>query len=150
MRILVTGGAGYIGSHTCVELLAAAGDAHIVIESFCDGHFPADSPVIKDYFDALPTAVDPDLVFTHDRKDIHQDHLTSNAFRDHLLLECGIRKCNGDLGRPTPFVPLKEKPGHDEVAMLLESFPSRRDHPGFRASMFLTLTLTAWPPEASS
>jgi UDP-glucose 4-epimerase len=26
MRILVTGGAGYIGSHTCVELLLAGHD----------------------------------------------------------------------------------------------------------------------------
>ena len=30
MRILVTGGAGYIGSHTCVELLEAGYDVVVV------------------------------------------------------------------------------------------------------------------------
>ena len=30
MRILVTGGAGYIGSHTCVELLNAGYDVVVV------------------------------------------------------------------------------------------------------------------------
>jgi UDP-glucose 4-epimerase len=34
-RILVTGGAGYIGSHTCVELLAAGHDV-VVIDNFCN------------------------------------------------------------------------------------------------------------------
>jgi len=32
MRILVTGGAGYIGSHTCVELLAA-GHGVVVVDN---------------------------------------------------------------------------------------------------------------------
>ena len=32
MRVLVTGGAGYIGSHTCVELLTA-GHEVIVVDS---------------------------------------------------------------------------------------------------------------------
>ncbi|WP_296900665.1 NAD-dependent epimerase/dehydratase family protein, partial [Thiohalocapsa sp.] len=30
MRVLVTGGAGYIGSHTCVELLTAGHDVVVV------------------------------------------------------------------------------------------------------------------------
>ena len=33
MKILVTGGAGYIGSHTCVELLDAGYDI-VVIDNF--------------------------------------------------------------------------------------------------------------------
>ena len=37
MRVLVTGGAGYIGSHTCVELLNA-GHEVFVIDNFCNGH----------------------------------------------------------------------------------------------------------------
>jgi UDP-glucose 4-epimerase len=35
MTILVTGGAGYIGSHTCVELLSAGYDI-VVVDSFCN------------------------------------------------------------------------------------------------------------------
>jgi UDP-glucose 4-epimerase len=37
MRVLVTGGAGYIGSHTCVELLNA-GYKVFVIDNLSNGH----------------------------------------------------------------------------------------------------------------
>ena len=37
MRVLVTGGAGYIGSHTCVELLEA-GHQVFVVDNLCNGH----------------------------------------------------------------------------------------------------------------
>ena len=37
LRVLVTGGAGYIGSHTCVELLNA-GHEVFVIDNLCNGH----------------------------------------------------------------------------------------------------------------
>ena len=35
MRILVTGGAGYIGCHTCVELIARGHDV-VILDSFCN------------------------------------------------------------------------------------------------------------------
>ncbi len=37
MRVLVTGGAGYIGSHTCVELLKS-GHEVFVVDNLCNGH----------------------------------------------------------------------------------------------------------------
>lgn len=37
MNILVTGGAGYIGSHTCVELLQA-GHQVVIYDNFCNSH----------------------------------------------------------------------------------------------------------------
>ena len=37
MRVLVTGGAGYIGSHTCVELLEA-GHEVFVVDNLSNGH----------------------------------------------------------------------------------------------------------------
>ena len=37
MRVLVTGGAGYIGTHTCIELLNA-GHEVFVIDNLCNGH----------------------------------------------------------------------------------------------------------------
>jgi len=37
MKVLVTGGAGYIGSHTCVELLEANHEV-FVVDNLCNGH----------------------------------------------------------------------------------------------------------------
>jgi len=37
MRVLVTGGAGYIGSHTCVELMQAGHDV-VVFDNLCNSH----------------------------------------------------------------------------------------------------------------
>ncbi len=37
MKVLVTGGAGYIGSHTCVELLQADHEV-VVFDNFCNSH----------------------------------------------------------------------------------------------------------------
>ena len=37
MRVLVTGGAGYIVSHTCVELLEA-GHEVFVVDNLCNGY----------------------------------------------------------------------------------------------------------------
>ena len=40
VRVLVTGGAGYIGSHTCLELLRAGHEVHVV-DSLYNGHIEA-------------------------------------------------------------------------------------------------------------
>ena len=37
MRVLVTGGAGYIGSHRCVELLDVVNEVYVV-DNLCNGH----------------------------------------------------------------------------------------------------------------
>ncbi len=37
MNILVTGGAGYIGSHTCIELVSA-GHEVVIFDNFCNSH----------------------------------------------------------------------------------------------------------------
>lgn len=60
MRVLVTGGAGYIGSHT-VRRLLAAGHAVVVFDSLATGH---------------RRAVPPELLVVGDLRDIdHIDHL---------------------------------------------------------------------------
>ncbi len=40
MKVLVTGGAGYIGSHTCVELMQAGNDV-VVFDNLCNSHVAA-------------------------------------------------------------------------------------------------------------
>lgn len=37
MKILVTGGAGYIGSHTCIELMKAGHDV-VIVDNFCNSN----------------------------------------------------------------------------------------------------------------
>jgi len=37
MKVLVTGGAGYIGSHTCVELMQT-GHEVVILDNFCNSH----------------------------------------------------------------------------------------------------------------
>ena len=39
-KILITGGAGYIGSHTCIELLAA-GFELVVVDNLCNSKLEA-------------------------------------------------------------------------------------------------------------
>lgn len=59
MNILVTGGAGYIGSHTCVELLAA-GHAIVVFDNFSNSH-PASLARIEQITGQRPILVEGDI-----------------------------------------------------------------------------------------
>ena len=53
MKILVTGGAGYIGSHTCVELLEAGYDVVIVDNLYNSSRKAVDSSKQYDSAEAL-------------------------------------------------------------------------------------------------
>ena len=80
------------------------------IKNFKDGFMPYMGGEVKAAFEELKQ-VSPDLIFTHNRHDAHQDHrllaeLTWNTFRDHLILEYEIPKYDGDMGQPSIFVPL--------------------------------------------
>src|SRR6266436_9026857 len=72
--------------------LSQAESKSIVIKKFTTSFFPYVGMDIKLYFERLKQEVSPDVVFTHYRNDLHQDHrviseLSSNSFRDHLVLE---------------------------------------------------------------
>ena len=106
-----------------------------------DGYLPYEAIEVKDTFERLKARVDPDLVLTHRRDDLHQDHrlvcdLTWNTFRDHVVLEYEIPKYDGDLGRPNAFVALE----HDVVARKLElldaHFGSQRSKDWFEEGVF--------------
>ena len=95
-------------------MLAGVGSSTVEVHEFRDGYLPHASAAVKDVFEELKSTVDPDVVLTHTRDDLHQDHrlvceLTWNTFRDHLILEYEIPKWDGDLGRPNVYVPLAEE-----------------------------------------
>jgi LmbE family N-acetylglucosaminyl deacetylase len=114
-----------------------------LIKAFPDGFMPFVGAEVKALFEELKT-ISPDLIFTHNRKDAHQDHrliaeLTWNTFRDHLILEFEIPKYDGDLGQPNMFVPLASEVGEKKVRYLMEAFRSQHTKRWFRPDTFLSL-----------
>ncbi len=113
----------------------------IVVKDFRDGFFPWSGAAVKEYFEELKGAFQPDLIFTHRGADAHQDHrlvaeLTWNTFRDHLILEYEIPKYEGDLRAPNLFVPVSEETAARKVELLLKGFPSQAQRRWFDAETF--------------
>jgi len=126
------------------KFLANAKRKEILIENFRDGFFPYIGGEIKDYFEGLKRKVSPDVIFTHNRHDLHQDHrliseLAWNTFRDHLILEYEIMKYDGDMGNPNFFVHLDENASRAKVAWILECFKSQANHQWFTEDAFMAL-----------
>lgn len=122
-------------------LLASVSDKRVLLKQFRDGYFPYDGAAIKDFFEELKRDVTPDLIFTHQRSDLHQDHrvtceLTWNTFRDHLIFEYEIPKYDGDLGAPNLFVPLEEARCRQKVDHLMTYFDSQSSKPWFKHDLF--------------
>ncbi|MEQ8824551.1 MAG: PIG-L deacetylase family protein [Filomicrobium sp.] len=109
----------------------------VEIKNFTDTRFEyQDALRIKDYFRELSQTVQPDLVFTHRRADVHQDHrfvgeLTWQTFRNHMILEYEIPKYEGDLGQPSVFVAIDSELAAKKVATITEVFETQKSKPWF-------------------
>jgi LmbE family N-acetylglucosaminyl deacetylase len=115
-----------------------------ILKTFQDGFMPFAGADIKTVFEELKHAVSPDLIFTHNHKDAHQDHrliseLTWNTFRDHLILEYEIPKYDGDMGQPNVFVPLPLEISEKKVTLIMDAFRSQRGKRWFQRETFLSL-----------
>jgi LmbE family N-acetylglucosaminyl deacetylase len=126
---------------SAARFLERAVRSRFVVEAFEDTFFPYHGEAIKRRFEQLRAEVSPDVVFTHARADLHQDHrlvceLTWNAFRDHLVLEYEVPKYDGDLGAPNVFVRVGEEAADAKISLLLEHFPSQRDKHWFTGDLF--------------
>lgn len=114
-----------------------------LLKGFQDGFMPFAGVEVKTVFEELKI-ISPDLVFTHNRNDAHQDHrflaeLTWNTFRDHMILEYEIPKYDGDLGRPSVFVPLDSELCERKVQYLMDTFESQRSKRWFQPDTFFSL-----------
>jgi len=126
------------------HFLEGAGAKAVLLRDFRDGFFPYCGAEIKDFFEELKKGARPDLILTHHRGDLHQDHrlvseLTWNSFRDHLILEYEIPKYDGDLGAPNAFIPLAKKTCEKKASYLLEHYASQRGKGWFSEETFLAI-----------
>jgi LmbE family N-acetylglucosaminyl deacetylase len=111
------------------------------VERFRDGFLPYGAPDVKEYFEHLKGQVSPDLIFTHQRADLHQDHrlvseLTWNTFRDQLIFEYEIPKYDGDFGSPNTFVHLSTSIAARKIKLILSHFGSQLDRHWFTEDLF--------------
>lgn len=118
--------------------------SEVIVHGFRNSYFPYIGGQVKDVFEDLKNRLDPDLIFTHTRHDLHQDHrlvceLTWNTWRDHLILEYEVPKYDGDLGAPNVFVPVSEELAREKAGLISRSFPSQRDRHWFDEEVFLGL-----------
>lgn len=116
----------------------------VIVKDFRGSFFPYSGRKIKEFFEVLKKRFSPDLVFTHYRNDLHQDHrviseLTWNTFRDHLILEYEIPKYDGDLGSPNFFVHLDKAHCQLKASLLIKHFKSQQTKPWFSSDTFLGL-----------
>jgi LmbE family N-acetylglucosaminyl deacetylase len=126
------------------RFLAAAQNKEVITREFRDGYFPHMWAEIKDFFEELKKKNQPDLILTHYRADLHQDHrlvseLTWNTFRNHLILEYEIVKYDGDLGVPNFFVQLAEPIARKKIETILDCFKSQKDKSWFTEDTFSSI-----------
>jgi LmbE family N-acetylglucosaminyl deacetylase len=126
------------------KFLAGAKRRQIIIKNFKESFFPYIGTEIKNFFERLKKKVSPDIIFTHYRHDLHQDHrlvseLTWNTFRDHLILEYEIIKYDGDLGVPNFFVHLNEEICKKKINFIMECFKSQKNRDWFTPDTFLSI-----------
>lgn len=116
----------------------------IEIHDYNDGFLPSVWSEIKNEFEKIKETFNPDLVFTHYRHDLHQDHstlneLTWNTFRNHLIFEYEILKYDGDLGNPNLFVPLEKNHLARKKEILFGCFKSQLNKQWFDDTLLTSL-----------
>jgi LmbE family N-acetylglucosaminyl deacetylase len=126
------------------EFLKDANNKNVVVNRFRNSYFPHYVVEIKEYFENLKQSFAPDIVFTHCRGDLHQDHrvineLTWNTFRNHMILEFEIAKYDADFGSPNSFVRLYENICSKKVNIIVKHFKSQADKMWFTEDLFMSV-----------
>lgn len=110
-----------------------------------DGRLPAHWDEVKsalhDFARQVPA---PDLVLAPRTDDAHQDHrlvgaLVATVWRDALVLHYEIPKWDGDLGRPTTYVPVADDDADLKVDLLVKHYTSQGGRDWWDRDVFLGL-----------
>lgn len=126
---------------SAAAFLEGAAAATVEVAGFEDSYFPSQSREIKAFLLDLRARVEPDVIFTHSRRDAHQDHremnrLTTNIFRDHFVLEYEIPKWDGDITERNAYVPLPPGVIDRKIDLLMTHFATQRSKDWFHADVF--------------
>jgi LmbE family N-acetylglucosaminyl deacetylase len=126
---------------SAADFLAGVSRSTVVVRDHRDGYLPWAGSAIKDELEAVKREFVPDLIFTHYRGDLHQDHrliseLTWNTWRNHLILEYEIPKFDGDFGSPNFFSALSRATLERKISLLLRHYATQAGKQWFSADLF--------------
>lgn len=126
------------------KFLANVKKKEIIIQHFKTSFFPYIGEEIKNFFEKLKEKISPDIIFTHYRNDLHQDHrlvseLTWNTYRNNLIFEYEIMKYDGDIGSPNVFVHLDDTLCRKKISFIMDSFKTQGEKDWFTPDAFLSL-----------
>ncbi len=119
-------------------------NATFIGHEFPDGRLPAHWNEVKSTLEALATDVTPDVIFAPGRWDLHQDHrilaeIVTTTWRDALVLRYEIPKWDGDVPRPTHYVPLTQDIATRKVQLLNETYRSQQSHDWWDDELFFSV-----------
>jgi len=119
-------------------------DLAVDLHQLPEGRLPAAWAEVKDILESVAQSCSPDLILAPSADDAHQDHRTiaeivPTVFRDQLYLAYEIPKWDGDLGRPSMYVPLAERTARRKVELLHKCFPSQHGRDWWDDEVFLGL-----------
>lgn len=109
-----------------------------------EGRLPASWGRVKEILEGVARSCSPDVIIAPSAYDAHQDHRTiaeilPTVFRDQLYLAYEIPKWDGDLGRPSMYVPLPPHVMQRKVELLHKCYPSQRGRDWWDDEVFLGL-----------
>ena len=120
--------------------------ADLTIELFDlpEGRLPAVWGQVKEILEGVARSCSPDVIIAPSADDAHQDHrtigeLVPTVFRDQLYLAYEIPKWDGDLSRPSMYVPLSAQTARRKVELLHKCYPSQRGRDWWDDEVFLGL-----------
>jgi LmbE family N-acetylglucosaminyl deacetylase len=109
-----------------------------------EGRLPAVWDRAKEILEEVARSCSPHVILAPSPDDAHQDHrvigeIVPTVFRDQLYLAYEIPKWDGDIGRPSMYVPLSVSTAHRKVELLHKCFPSQRRRDWWDEEVFLGL-----------
>jgi LmbE family N-acetylglucosaminyl deacetylase len=121
-------------------------EADLAIELFDlpEGRLPAAWGTVKEILEGIAGLCSPDVIIAPSSDDAHQDHRTiaeivPTVFRDQLYLAYEIPKWDGDISRPSMYVPLSPETARRKVELLHKCFPSQRNRDWWDDEVFIGL-----------
>ena len=109
-----------------------------------EGRLPAAWGQVKEILEDVARSCAPDVIIAPSADDAHQDHrtigeLVPTVFRDQLYLAYEIPKWDGDMSRPSVYVPLTADTARRKVELLHKCYPSQRGRDWWDDEVFLGL-----------